>query len=233
MPKFLLALFGLLLLVATSTVIQAEDEPAKPSEGEKTVPLDQVPKLARKALLMLAGSATIESVTVEEMEDEDDEEDGTEEKHEEGDDDEDNDDDEHEDDDDEREIMLYEATWKVDGVEHEATVTAAGDLVETEQAVTGDAVPKPVAAAVKAFGKSSKIKIVQKMIVVYELEMLVDGKEKEVLVLPSGQRVEVETADEDDYEEENEEKGKDESGDSQHEQGHKSKHKNAKDQYRD
>lgn len=96
-------------------------------------------------------------------------------------------------------VKVYEAGWTVDGVDHEATVTEDGDLVETEQLVDLDSTPKAVQqAAKKAFPKGTKLKIEKKTIVLYEVEAEIDGKERESLVAPTGQRVEIEHEDHED-----------------------------------
>lgn len=87
-----------------------------------------------------------------------------------------------------RGVVFYEAEWMVNGREHEAKVTADGTLVELEEAVDARDVPASVLeAAVKVFPKSAKLKFEKKMIVIYEVEARVDGKEREVLISPSGQ----------------------------------------------
>ncbi len=86
-----------------------------------------------------------------------------------------------------RDIVFYEAEWMVDGREHEAKVTADGALVELEEVVDARDVPAAVReAAAKAFPKSAKLEFEKKMIVIYEVEAKVDGKEREVLISMSG-----------------------------------------------
>ncbi len=87
-----------------------------------------------------------------------------------------------------RGVVFYEAEWMVNGREHEAKVTADGTLVELEEAVDARDVPASVRkAASKVFPKSAKLKFEKKMIVIYEVEAKVNGKEREVLISPSGQ----------------------------------------------
>lgn len=89
-------------------------------------------------------------------------------------------------------VKVYEASWEVNGVEHEAEVTEHGDTVATEQIVDLDSAPKAVQkAAKKAFPKGTKLKVELKTIVLYEVEAEIDGQEQEVLVAPTGQRVEI------------------------------------------
>jgi len=95
-------------------------------------------------------------------------------------------------------VKVYEGSWEIDGAEHEAEVTETGDVVETEEEVGWDAVPKAVRqAATKAYPKGTKIDVEKKTIVLYELEAEIGGREKEILVDPTGERVEIEEGDED------------------------------------
>lgn len=83
--------------------------------------------------------------------------------------------------------VRYEAEWVVEGVEHEAAVTADGTLLETEESVAPEKAPAAVRAAIrKHFGPGAKVVIEKKMIVVYEVEAKTDGKEKELLIFPTG-----------------------------------------------
>lgn len=93
-------------------------------------------------------------------------------------------------------VKVYEGAWQVKGVGHEAVVTENGDLVETEQIVDLDAIPNAVQrVAKKSFPKGTKLKVEKKTVVLYEVEAKINGKEKEVLVAPTGQRVEIEQED--------------------------------------
>jgi hypothetical protein len=83
---------------------------------------------------------------------------------------------------------LYEANWKADGKTHEATVTADGDLVTTEEDMAASDVPAAVIAAAKAkFPKGAKIEYEKKVFIMYEAESKEGDKEHEVLISPAGQ----------------------------------------------
>jgi len=87
----------------------------------------------------------------------------------------------------ERGVELYEAEWRVNGKEAEAAVTASGDLVKMEQEVDAAALPDAVkATAAKHFPAEAKLECDKMTMVVYEIEAKVNGKEKEILVLPTG-----------------------------------------------
>jgi len=84
-------------------------------------------------------------------------------------------------------VELYSAEWKANGREHEAKVTADGVLVELEEKVPAGAVPAAVrSAATKLFPNGAKVKFQKKTIVLYEVEAKVAGKEREVLISPTG-----------------------------------------------
>lgn len=83
--------------------------------------------------------------------------------------------------------VVYEAEWIVNGTEHEAKVTADGALIETEEVVRLKDLPAAVRAAIaKHFPAKSKVKVEKKTIVIYEVEARIDGKERELLVFPTG-----------------------------------------------
>ncbi|MHB8972487.1 MAG: PepSY-like domain-containing protein [Pirellulaceae bacterium] len=93
-------------------------------------------------------------------------------------------------------VRIYEGAWKVKAVQHEATVTADGTLVSTEQIAAAKAAPQAVQTlANKAFPKGTQVKMERKTIVLYEVEAIIDGKVKEILVAPTGQRIEISHAD--------------------------------------
>ena len=133
------------------TVLSREIEGEDDDEDDLTI--DQVPELARAALLKLAGGAKIIKVERER----------------------------------EQGVLVYEGEWTRDGTKHEAAVTADGTLLETEEIVPAEKTPAAVRAAIaKHFGPTAKVVVEKKMIVVYEIEGRVNGKEKELLVFPTG-----------------------------------------------
>lgn len=93
-------------------------------------------------------------------------------------------------------LTLYEAAWTVGDVDHEVNVNEAGEVIETEMSVSGDAVPAAVkAAAMKHLPKGATAEFEKKMVVLYEIEAMVDGKKVEMLVDPSGRVMELEADD--------------------------------------
>jgi len=90
----------------------------------------------------------------------------------------------------ERGMIFYEAEWKFNGRETEAKVTADGDLVELEEEISAKDVPAAVKAVVaKEFPAGAKVEYEKVMVVVYEVEAKVNGKEKEIMVSPIGKIV--------------------------------------------
>ncbi len=123
-----------------------------------------------------------------------------------------------------RGVVFYEAEWKVDGREHEVKVTADGSLVELEEEVDAQSVPAAVRkAASQAFPKSAKLTFEKKMIVLYEVEAKVDGKEREVLISPSGQ-VHDEHDDDDDDDDDDHDHDDDHDRDRNHDHDHAHDH---------
>lgn len=84
-------------------------------------------------------------------------------------------------------VQMYEAAWKAGGVVHEAEVTADGVLVEMEEGVRAEDLPEAVkAAAEQALTGAPKIHYEKHTYVVYEVEGKVDGKNKEIVISPTG-----------------------------------------------
>lgn len=92
---------------------------------------------------------------------------------------------------------LFEAMWRIDGVEHEATVTAGGVLVELEEVTTADAIPEEVRKQSDRYFKDGRdMKFERKLIAAYEIEGIVNGKAREHLVTTTGAEIEFEHDDE-------------------------------------
>ena len=84
-------------------------------------------------------------------------------------------------------VIVYEAAWMANGTEHGAAVTADGTLIEIEETIPVDQAPAAVRAAIgQQFPAGAKVVVEKKMVVVYEAEARIDGKEKEVLIFPTG-----------------------------------------------
>lgn len=96
-------------------------------------------------------------------------------------------------------VWVFTGEWQADGVSHEAVVTADGIVIETEESVSLDNVPAAVRAAIaKQFGSDVKVSVEKKTFVLYEAEAEIDGREKELLIFPTGRIHEHEHDDHDD-----------------------------------
>ena len=97
-------------------------------------------------------------------------------------------------------VLVYEAKWVKNGTQHEAAVTAEGALLELEEIIPVEKAPAAVQAAIaKHFPANAKVVVEKKTIIVYEAEARIDGKEKELLVFPTGKVHEQEDHDDDDH----------------------------------
>ena len=80
----------------------------------------------------------------------------------------------------------YEATWTLEGREHEAVFTAAGALLGLEEVIEREAVPAAVRATADRTFPGEKTTFHRKMIVVWEVEAGVAPGSHEILVSPNG-----------------------------------------------
>ena len=84
-------------------------------------------------------------------------------------------------------LPIFTAEWVKNGNKHEAEVMADGTLLEIEETIPAGEAPAAVRAAIaKSFGPNTKVVVEKKMIVVYEAEAKVNGKDKELLIFPTG-----------------------------------------------
>ncbi len=96
-------------------------------------------------------------------------------------------------------ITTYEAEWEVNGLETEVELTASGEVIEIEKEVAAADVPAAVRAlAAKKFPAGTKIEYERITMHVYEIEGMVGGKEKELVVSPSGRILHAMQGDDDD-----------------------------------
>jgi uncharacterized membrane protein YkoI len=110
-------------------------------------------------------------------------------------------------------VVVYGAAWTVNDVQHEAEVTADGTLVELEETVPMDTLPPAVQKAVdKHFAGKAGLVVERKMIVVFEIEAKQNGRERELLVLPTG-RVIADADDDGDHDDGDDDDDDDDDGD--------------------
>jgi hypothetical protein len=90
---------------------------------------------------------------------------------------------------------FYEGSWKSpSGANIDVLVTKSGDLVEIEEQVNQDDVPKTVLkVAKKKAGKGATLTFEKKTMVLYEVKFSKDDTRHELLLTPDGRRVEEET----------------------------------------
>ena len=94
----------------------------------------------------------------------------------------------------------YEGSWKTTDGKIDALVTPTGDLVEIEQGVSADNVPKPVLKqARKTAGKNAKLYFEKKTIIMYEVHFRKDGRRHELVLSPDGRQQKDEDEQGDEY----------------------------------
>lgn len=82
---------------------------------------------------------------------------------------------------------FYEGSWKGPHGNVDALVTTAGDLVELEEAVPFDSIPKAVQEnATHAAGKEAKLYVEKKTYIMYEVKFRKGDRRHEVLYTPDG-----------------------------------------------
>lgn len=85
--------------------------------------------------------------------------------------------------------VFYEGSWQGTHGKVDALVTVAGDLVELEEAVPVDSVPKAVQDKVtEAAGKDAKLYVEKKTYIMYEVKFRKGDRRLEVLYTPDGRR---------------------------------------------
>ena len=83
----------------------------------------------------------------------------------------------------------YEGSWKTPAGNVDVLVTEAGDLVEIEEHVSHDSVPKAVlSAAEKAAGKDAKMYFEKKTLVMYEVKFRKGDRRHELVLSPEGRQ---------------------------------------------
>lgn len=84
-------------------------------------------------------------------------------------------------------VTYYEGSWKGAGGHIDVLVTAAGDLVEIEEAVSMDSVPKAVLAKSRELaGKDAALRFEKKTYISYEVKFRKGDRRHEVLIGPDG-----------------------------------------------
>lgn len=98
-------------------------------------------------------------------------------------------------------VIVYEGAWRQNGKLHEAAVMPDGTLIETEERIRLADAPDVVRRAVADhFPSGTRVAVEMKMVVVFEVEGRVDGREHEILVYPTGHVVGAVADDDNDHE---------------------------------
>ena len=83
----------------------------------------------------------------------------------------------------------YEGEWEGETGEQEATVTADGILIETEMDMTAEQVPQPVRRRARRLAGDAEVCYARRNFVLYEIEYIENGEEREILLTPTGRHV--------------------------------------------
>ena len=84
-------------------------------------------------------------------------------------------------------VTVYEARWQNEGRWFEVEMTADGTLLEFEEFIPEDWVPAAVRRTVEEqFPGATNLTYQKRAVYLYEIEAVVDGRHREVTVLPTG-----------------------------------------------
>lgn len=84
-------------------------------------------------------------------------------------------------------VTLYEGAWKGPQGEVEAEVTAQGDVVEMEESISAEVLPKAVLEAVrKTAGSDATLQAEKNTVIYYEVKFAKNGKRHEVRYTADG-----------------------------------------------
>lgn len=84
-------------------------------------------------------------------------------------------------------VTYYEGSWKGPNGNVDALVTSGGDLVEIEEVVPVESVPKPVLEkARQAAGKDAKLYVEKKTVIMFEVKYRKGDRRHELVLSPDG-----------------------------------------------
>lgn len=89
------------------------------------------------------------------------------------------------------EVTVFEGAWMVGDVKMEITVSKAGDVLSQENSLKLDQLPDALRPMATKFAGKDELKLERKTVVLYELEVIRDGKTIEILVDATGRKIEV------------------------------------------
>ncbi len=112
---------------------------------------------------------------------------------------------------------VYEAAWMKGQIKREITVSANGDVISEESSLSLAELPKALQAMAKQFAIGGELKLERKSVVLYELEVVKQGKTDEIYVDAAGREVSIELGDDDEEhasgDEDDDDKSKDQEDD--------------------
>jgi hypothetical protein len=89
-----------------------------------------------------------------------------------------------------RSVFLFQATWERDGRKLGAKVTEKGLVAELREYLAEDEAPALIrAASLQAFRSETKTRFIRRKLVIYEVVADVKGRERAVLIAPTGHLV--------------------------------------------
>jgi len=100
------------------------------------------------------------------------------------------------------EVTVFEGAWMVGDVKMEITVSKAGDVLSQENSLKLNQLPDALRPMAIKFAGKDELKLERKTVVLYELEVIRDGKTIEILVDATGREIEVMIVGEDEDEDE-------------------------------
>ncbi len=111
----------------------------------------------------------------------------------------------------EAEVTVFEGAWMVGDVKMEITVSKAGDVLSQEKSLKLDQLPEALRTMATKFAGKDELKLEAKTVLLYELEVICDGKTIEILVDATGREIKVSVGgDEEDEDEEDMDEDEDE-----------------------
>jgi hypothetical protein len=114
----------------------------------------------------------------------------------------------------EAEVTVFEGAWMVGDVKMEITVSKAGDVLSQEKSLKLDQLPEALRTMATKFAGKDELKLEAKTVLLYELEVIRDGKTIEILVDATGREINVSVGgDEEDEDEEDMDEDEDEDDD--------------------
>lgn len=114
----------------------------------------------------------------------------------------------------EAEVTVFEGAWMVGDVKMETTVSKAGDVLSQEKSLKLDQLPEALRTMATKFAGEDELKLEAKTVLLYELEVIRDGKTIEMLVDATGREIKVIVdGDEEDEDEEDMDEDEDEDED--------------------